>query len=63
MAENPKEFDPRKYLGVARTAMKDICLARFEAFGSAGNASKIKPITLEAMFGRYERGELDAVVK
>ena len=63
LIENPKEFDPRKYLGVARDAMKGICLARFEAFGTAGNASKIKPVTLEAMFGRYEKGELDATIK
>ncbi|MFK8067362.1 MAG: class II fructose-bisphosphate aldolase [Gammaproteobacteria bacterium] len=62
MAENPKEFDPRKYLGVSRDAMKGICIERFEAFGTAGNASKIKPVTLESMFGQYENGELDAVV-
>ncbi len=62
MAENPKEFDPRKYLGVAREAMKGICVARFEAFGTAGNASKIKPISLESMYQKYEKGELDAVV-
>ncbi len=62
MAENPKEFDPRKYLAVARDAMKGICLARFEAFGTAGNASKIKAMTLEEMFIKYEKGELDAVI-
>ncbi len=62
MAENPKEFDPRKYLAVARDAMKGICLERFEAFGTAGNASKIKPVSLEIMFEQYEKGELDAVV-
>ncbi len=62
LIENPKEFDPRKYLGVARDAMKGICLERFEAFGTAGNASKIKPVTLESMFEQYEKGELDAVV-
>jgi fructose-bisphosphate aldolase class II len=42
--------------------MRDICIARYEAFGTAGNASKIKPISLEAMFQRYARGELDAKV-
>ena len=62
LIENPKEFDPRKYLAVARDAMKGICLERFEAFGTAGNASKIKPVTLESMFEQYEKGELDAVV-
>jgi len=44
-------------------AMTDICVARYEAFGCAGNASKIKPINLERMFERYEAGELDPKVK
>jgi fructose-bisphosphate aldolase class II len=43
--------------------MEDICRARYEAFGCAGMASKIKPINLESMFQRYENGELDAIVK
>lgn len=59
MAENPAEFDPRKYLSQTITAMKDICVARYEAFGTAGNADKIKPLGLEKMFQRYETGELD----
>lgn len=58
LAENPAEFDPRKYLQHTITAMKDICVARYEAFGTAGNASKIKPISLDDMFARYEAGEL-----
>ncbi|WP_019528860.1 class II fructose-bisphosphate aldolase [Dasania marina] len=62
MAENPAEFDPRKYLQQTINAMRDIVQARFEAFGTAGNASKIKPVSLEAMFQRYEAGELDAKV-
>lgn len=40
--ENPEKFDPRDYLKPARTAMKDVCVARMIAFGQAGNASKIK---------------------
>lgn len=59
MGQNKSEFDPRKYLAVATQAMKDICLARYEAFGTAGQASKIRPLSLEAMFKRYEKGELD----
>ena len=59
LAANKSEFDPRKYLAVATQAMKDICLARYEAFGCAGQASKIEPLSLEAMFKRYERGALD----
>jgi len=63
LAENPAEFDPRKFLKVSTAAMKEVCKARYEAFGTAGNASKIKPINLEEMFLRYERGELDPKVK
>ncbi len=54
MAENPAEFDPRKYLGVAQNAMRDICIARYEAFGTAGHADKIKPLSLEAMVETYK---------
>jgi fructose-bisphosphate aldolase class II len=63
MAENPKEFDPRKYLKHAQDAMRDICIARFEAFGTAGNASKITPISLDDIFSQYATGELDPVVR
>ena len=59
MAEKPKEFDPRKFFAATMTAMKDICKARYEAFGTAGNASKIKPVSLEAMVKRYDTGELE----
>lgn len=60
MAKNPKEFDPRKYLGEATKAMMDICKQRYEAFGTAGQASKIKTVfSLEQMSQRYQRGELD----
>ncbi|MGA7981968.1 MAG: class II fructose-bisphosphate aldolase [Chromatiaceae bacterium] len=62
LAENPKEFDPRKYLSAATKAMKGICKERYEAFGTAGNASKIKPASLEAMTTRYAKGELDPKV-
>ncbi len=57
--QNPKEFDPRKYLKETIKAMSDICRARYEAFGTAGNAPKIKPISLEVMTQRYAAGELD----
>jgi fructose-bisphosphate aldolase class II len=63
MAENSKDFDPRKYLAAARTAMKGICVARYQAFGCAGQAGRIKPISLEKMAERYRKGELSAIVK
>ncbi|SIO09931.1 fructose-bisphosphate aldolase [Sulfurivirga caldicuralii] len=62
LAENPSNFDPRKFLKAAQDAMKEICKARFEAFGSAGHADKIKPLGLEVMYQRYESGELDQKV-
>ncbi len=51
---NPSEFDPRKYLQASINAMQAICLERYEAFGSAGNASKIRPKSLEQMVNFYQ---------
>ena len=53
MAENPAEFDPRKYLAKTVETMKQICVDRYTSFGTAGNASKIRPISLEKMVERY----------
>ena len=40
-----------------------ICKARYEAFGAAGQASKIKKVfNLEEMQKRYDKGELDPKV-
>jgi fructose-bisphosphate aldolase class II len=63
LAENPSEFDPRKYLKASVKAMHDICVARYEAFGTAGNAHKMKALSLDAMFDRYQSGELDPQIK
>ena len=49
------EFDPRKFLLQATAAARDICRARFEAFGSAGQASKIKPLSLDRMADAYRK--------
>lgn len=59
LTNNPAEFDPRKYLGEAIKAMTEICKARYEQFGTAGYADKIKVIPLEKMYRRYKKGELD----
>ena len=53
MAEKPSEFDPRKFFAATVEAMKQICVDRYEAFGTAGNADKIRPISLEKMVSRY----------
>ena len=62
MAKKPDEFDPRKFLADATKAAKDVCTARFAAFGSAGQASKIAPIPLDHMCARYASGQLEQVV-
>jgi fructose-bisphosphate aldolase class II len=54
LADNTSNFDPRKFLKESTAAMKDICKARYEAFGCAGNASKITPISLEGMIDYYK---------
>ncbi len=60
LTENPSNFDPRKFLKESTNAMKEICKARYEAFGSAGQASKIgRIISLDEMSQRYAAGELD----
>ena len=63
LSENKSNFDPRKFLQVATAAAKDVCKARFEAFGCAGQAGKIKPIKLDIMANKYTKGELKAVIK
>ena len=63
LAENKANFDPRKFLKEATASMQAICQARFEAFGSAGQASKIRPISLEEMYKRYESGSLKQNVR
>jgi fructose-bisphosphate aldolase class II len=52
-AEQPSEFDPRKALAAATQAARGICRLRFEAFGCAGMAPKIRPVPLEDMVRRY----------
>ena len=62
MNENKSAFDPRDYLKPARAAAKAICKQRYEQFGCAGMAPKIKPLTLKVMAQRYSAGELAQVV-
>jgi fructose-bisphosphate aldolase class II len=58
MAENPSKFDPRDYLKPAMAAAKKVCKERYEQFGCAGMASKIKPLPLDRMATKYKTGEL-----
>jgi fructose-bisphosphate aldolase, class II len=51
--ESPDKFDPRDYLKPARDAMREVCKARMISFGQAGNARKIKIVSLEDMAKKY----------
>ena len=62
MAENPSKFDPREYLKPARAAAKKICVERYTQFGTAGNASKIKPVPLTVIASEYASGKLAQIV-
>jgi fructose-bisphosphate aldolase class II len=60
-AQNGSEFDPRKFNIPAMAAMEALCIERFDAFGAAGNAGKIKVIPMDDMAKRYADGSLDPV--
>jgi hypothetical protein len=62
MFAKPEEFDPRKFLADAIKPARDVCKQRFEAFGSAGKASMIRPVPLEKMTGLYAAGKLAPLV-
>jgi len=63
LTEDKQAFDPRAYLKPAMAGMEAVCLDRFERFGAAGQASKIKVVPLNEMAARYARGSLDPQVK
>jgi len=53
MAHNQAEFDPRKFLKETMVAMQQVCEDRYNAFGTAGHADKIKVVSLENMAAKY----------
>ncbi len=57
--EKRGEFDPRNFLKPAMAALTELCAQRYEEFGAAGQARKIRPLPLSAMAARYVKGELD----
>jgi fructose-bisphosphate aldolase, class II len=63
LMKNPKEFDPRHFLKPSITYMQKVCAERYDAFGTAGNASKIKQMSLEDYAAKYAKGELAAVAQ
>ena len=56
--DKPTEFDPRKFAIPGMKAMEDLCADRFERFGTAGHAGKIKAVPLDEMAAGYANGEL-----
>jgi len=53
VGEQPSAYDPRQYFKVATTAAQEVAQSRFEAFGSAGHASKIRPVPMDKMANSY----------
>ena len=56
--QDKKQFDPRKFLMPGTDKMQELVEDRFERFGTAGHADKIKPLSLDTMTRRYQSGEL-----
>jgi fructose-bisphosphate aldolase class II len=63
LAKNPKEFDPRHFLKPSIKYMQKVCGDRYQQFGTAGNASKIKVVSLDDFAAKYAKGELKASTK
>lgn len=63
LAQDTKEFDPRHFLKPSIKYMQKVCSDRYQAFGTAGNASKIKQVNLDDFAAKYAKGELSATIK
>ncbi|KOP24143.1 fructose-1,6-bisphosphate aldolase [Hapalosiphon sp. MRB220] len=63
LAGNTKEFDPRHFLKPSIKYMQKVCAERYQQFETAGNASKIKQVSLEEFAAKYAKGELAAAIK
>jgi len=53
LVSTPSEFDPRKYLKPAMDSMKAQCVEKFDAFGTAGQAERIRVRALSHMASVY----------
>ena len=49
LAQNPAEFDQRKYLGEGRKGIYDVMKSKMLDFGTAGHSGDYKPMTLADM--------------
>jgi fructose-bisphosphate aldolase, class II len=63
MVENPDKFDAREWLKPARAAAQAICKQRYIEFNCAGQAAKLKPLSLSAIATQYANGALTQVVR
>ena len=63
LAKDTKEFDPRHFLKPSIKYMQKVCGDRYQQFGSAGQGSKIKQVTLDDFAAKYAKGALKAVTK
>ncbi len=61
--KDPSNFDPRHFLKPSITYMQQVCSDRYNAFGTSGNADKIKQVDLNAFASKYTSGELEAKTK
>ncbi len=59
----PEEFDPRHFLKPSIKYMQKVCSDRYNSFGSAGNGTKIKQVSLDDFAAKYAKGELSSSVK
>jgi fructose-bisphosphate aldolase class II len=62
-AKDPSNFDPRHFMKPSIKYMKKVCLERYQQFGTAGNASKIKQMSLDDFAAKYAKGELSSATK
>lgn len=63
LAANTKEFDPRHFLKPSIKYMQKVCADRYQQFGTAGQGTKIKQVTLDDFAAKYAKGELNAMTK
>ncbi len=61
--KDPSNFDPRHFMKPSIKYMQQVCSDRYQQFGAAGNATKIKQISLDDFAKKYASGELSATVK
>lgn len=59
-AKDPSNFDPIHFFKPSIEYAKNICAERYEALGAAGNASKIKQVSIDVFAPKYISGELAA---